>query len=195
MNRREEILAAAGRLVVTDGVHALSVRAVAREAGVGASTLRHYFRTQDELYGALVRGFMADAVDDQRIRDRSIAPAERLTECLAQFLPSGAAPAAQLRGWFDAYAGALAPGSADPASAEVLAHTHAAGLDFVRRWLTALAEEGHGDPSRIDETATALLALLDGLALHLLADPGRMSLDTARQTLRWAVDAALRSPA
>lgn len=195
MTRREEILAAAGRLVAAEGVRGLSVRAIAREAGVGASTLRHYFRTQGELYGALARGFMAEAVDDRRIGDRSIAPTERLMECLGQFLPSEIDPAAQLRGWFDAYAKALHPGSADPAGTELLAHTHAAGLDIVRRWLLVLAEEGCGDPSRVDEAATALLALLDGLALHLLADPDRMSADTASQTLRWAVDAVVRAPA
>ena len=195
MTRREEILAAAARLVAAEGIRALSVRAVAREAGVGASTLRHYFRTQGELYGALAQGFMADVVDDRRIHDRSIAPTERLMECLGQFLPSGAAAAVQLQGWFDAYAKALTPGSAERTAGEVLAHTHAAGLDSVRRWLSALAAEGHGDSSRVDETATALLALLDGLALHLLADPVRVSAETARQALLWAVEAAVRPPA
>ena len=52
--RREEIVLAAADLAAERGLSAVTVRAVAARAGIGASTLRHYFPTQSELYHAMV---------------------------------------------------------------------------------------------------------------------------------------------
>ena len=90
MSKRDEIIAAAIRLAEGSqpGQANLSVRAVAKEAGVGASTLRHYFPTQADLHEAVALRSIDTVINDFSIADSSRAPADRLYECCAQFLPT-----------------------------------------------------------------------------------------------------------
>ncbi|MFC7831072.1 TetR/AcrR family transcriptional regulator [Streptomyces sp. NPDC057375] len=52
--RKKEILAAARRLCVRDGVAKLSMRGVAEETGIPLGTMQHVFRTRGDLLRALV---------------------------------------------------------------------------------------------------------------------------------------------
>jgi AcrR family transcriptional regulator len=189
--KRQDILDAALALADAEGPHALSVRAVAHAAGVGPSTLRHYFPTQAELHEAVAREKMRTVLDDRDIANAERDPAERLLECLEQFLPFGEHLDAHLGAWLHAYTTALGP-SAGEASRRLLVHGHRLGATAVRRWLTVLAAEGHVASSDIDAQVTTLLAVVDGLALHLLADPERVDAAGARQSLRWTVDQVIR---
>ena len=81
MNTRDRIIAAATEMM-QEGAPRLSVRAVAARAGVGASTLRHHFPTQRDLINAALTATYDAAMPDERIRDTSIPPRERLVECI-----------------------------------------------------------------------------------------------------------------
>ena len=59
--RREDLARALWRVVRRDGLHAVSVRTVAAEAGTSASALRHYFASQDELLAFALRSIVARA--------------------------------------------------------------------------------------------------------------------------------------
>ncbi|WP_044478288.1 TetR/AcrR family transcriptional regulator [Paenibacillus antibioticophila] len=68
---RARIAEAAWRLIQKEGMERVSVRKVAKEAGVSAGALQHYFRSQDELLGFAMRLVIErveqrfDAVNDQ----------------------------------------------------------------------------------------------------------------------------------
>ncbi|QEM48227.1 TetR/AcrR family transcriptional regulator [Mycolicibacterium grossiae] len=64
----------------------VSVRAVAARAGVGLGTLRHHFPTQGELLNAVLASIYQEALPDERIRDSSAPPKDRLLECLRHIL-------------------------------------------------------------------------------------------------------------
>ena len=64
---RERIVAAAKRIVVAGSGAKPSVRTVAAEAGVGASTLRYYFPTQRALLDAVLESVYAEALPDEGI--------------------------------------------------------------------------------------------------------------------------------
>ena len=73
--RRAEIIAAALQVIERDGLHAASVRAIAREMGCTTGVLSHHFRTKDDLTAlacsevtrAIARRVMAvDSSDDRR---------------------------------------------------------------------------------------------------------------------------------
>jgi AcrR family transcriptional regulator len=83
---RTKIVAAARDLVLDGSASGPSVRAVAARAGVGASTLRHYFPTQPELMEAVMVAVYADAMPDERIGDASVPAGVRLVECLTNLL-------------------------------------------------------------------------------------------------------------
>jgi AcrR family transcriptional regulator len=52
---RQTLLDAADRLIESEGVHALSIRAVAREAGVSPAAPYHHFRDKDALLNAVAQ--------------------------------------------------------------------------------------------------------------------------------------------
>ncbi|PTL56365.1 TetR/AcrR family transcriptional regulator [Paraconexibacter algicola] len=58
--RRAEIVAAAGRVLVRDGIDAVHHRAVAGEAGIGLGTATYHFPAAEELRAAALRA-LADA--------------------------------------------------------------------------------------------------------------------------------------
>jgi len=182
VSRREEILRAAVALATEQGTGALSVRAVAARAGVGASTLRHYFPTQDELHHAVVGELFAPQVKDRRIADPSVDAGDRLTECLAQFMPSEDAEIPLLQGWLGLYANAVGRGDGD-AGARLLESLVLHARERVETWIALLDAEGRLRPAPPGRHARTLLALLDGLCLSLLAAPEDDALAEAHATL------------
>src|SRR5699024_12826505 len=101
LSKREDIIAAAIRLAEESqpGEANLSVRAVAKEAGVGPSTLRHYFPTQADLHEAVALRSIDTVINDFSIADSSRAPADRLYDCCDQFLPPHSHLSRQLETW------------------------------------------------------------------------------------------------
>ena len=186
-DRREQILDAAVQLAAEGGHGALTVRRVAARAGIGASTLRHYFPTQRALRQAVVRGTFDRLLNDLRITDTAVPPARRLAECLGQFLPDDDAVSAQLHGWLGAYASAADPGGAGE-GADMLAVMGQHARERADAWLAVLESEGalrHPDRER---HATVLFAVLDGLCLGFVPADSRMTADLARGILDDVID-------
>jgi AcrR family transcriptional regulator len=183
MTTRDAIIDAALRLASTQGIGALSVRSVAREAGVGATTLRHYFPSQPDLHHAVAAQLVGGAVDDAAIRDASRDASSRLYECLVQFLPRDDTSVATLEGWFELYRLALGP---TPLAAvrELLESGHRTSAQLIEGWLTVLAEEGHVRSELVAANARYALALIDGLHLTMLLRPDDVDLAAARDTIR-----------
>ncbi|WP_185993948.1 TetR/AcrR family transcriptional regulator [Streptomyces sp. NBC_01525] len=184
MARRDEIIEAALRLAKAEGIGALSVRAVANAAGIGPTTLRHYFPSQAELRQAVAVACVSGSLDDLAIADDTRDPVRRLHECLLQFLPSSEQQEAALDGWFELYRLALGPEPL-PAVRELLESGHRSSAQVLQRWLGTLADQGHVVPDEVDTHATRALALIDGIHLNLLIGPEPFDLQAAREALRW----------
>lgn len=189
-DRREQILAAAVELAYEKGIRAVSVRAVAARAGIGASTLRHHFPAQAELLSATSRAIFAAQVNDFRIGDASLDPRSRLFECFWQFLAPFDGSRAALESWFEAHRQALSPDT-DPSLVNFLGEAHRAGEASAQRWLETVAGEGYLDTSSVEPAAAMLLALVDGLALHMLVDPGRLDEQAAKRALTLAISSVV----
>jgi len=181
-SRREEILAAALRLAHEHGVGTLSVRSVAAAAGVGASTLRHYFPSQADLYQAVASELVTNVLGDLDIADDSRDPAVRLYDCLAQFVPRSEEQAQALTGWAELTRLAL---GGDAGVVEILKSGRLASEEALRRWFGVLADQGLVAPAVIDAHVTHVLTLVDGFNLDLFLFPDRVNLAAARETLRW----------
>ncbi|TSI19721.1 TetR/AcrR family transcriptional regulator [Brevibacterium aurantiacum] len=188
MSRRDDIISAAIRLAEASppGQATLSVRAVAKEAGIGASTLRHYFPTQTDLHEAIARSSMDTAVQDFSIADPTLDPAERLYECCAQFLPTHEHRDMQLELWFTMHLSALGPDQR-AVSRRLLEYGHDFTYVCLQRWLGILAAEGHIDPAEVAPLSTAMFTMLDGLALHSIITPERVTVDAAHNQLKWLI--------
>lgn len=190
-DRREEILAAARSLAAEQGMSSLSVRTVAARAGIGASTLRHYFPSQRVLYDAVLGEVMARHLQDLRIRDESVPPGERLAECLAQFLPDRDAVDGALESWFATVVTLVGPDATPELRrgwAALVRHSRAR----VEQWLEILAGQGllrQGEPAR---HARLLLATVDGIGLAMLMPEGALTRAEADEVLSDVVGAVVR---
>ncbi|MCZ2263775.1 TetR/AcrR family transcriptional regulator [Isoptericola sp. QY 916] len=155
--RRRQVSEAAWRVLVRDGLEALSVRNVAAEAGLPQSSLRYTFPTV-----ASVRE-RAVALVLERLQERVAAVdvdgASWSREVLAQLLPLDA----ERRTEMEVYLALGTAAMTDPA----LRDGHRASQDAIRdvcaRALAALTGRA---PSGVE--VRELHALVDGLALHVV---------------------------
>ncbi|WP_298750267.1 TetR/AcrR family transcriptional regulator [uncultured Serinicoccus sp.] len=189
-DRREQIVSAARAIVAEEGLEAVSVRVVARRAGIGASTLRHYFPTQSDLLDELLGPAMDRMVSDLRIEDDRVPPRDRLLECLLQFLPPSLIDPRTASLWLASYAAAVGPNATESGTRtlERLAELARARIDA---WLGRLEEEG----ALLVERGVALrvaLTTLDGICVQLLT-PGTIFLpEHVEPTLAQVVSGLVR---
>ncbi|MEV0684691.1 TetR/AcrR family transcriptional regulator [Nocardia sp. NPDC050378] len=172
-SRRAEISDAVMRLLARDGLESISLRHVAAEAGVSAGQVQHYFPTKDAMME-----FAATTIAG-RIGERITAagPDPDLHQILTALLPTDAESAADTR----TLIGYLAFASVRPQIAETLATNGRGFRDHIAGLLPH-----HPEPTA---AASTLLALLDGLALHVTV--GQISADDARPLLTSAIDETL----
>lgn len=192
--RRTEILAVARDLAVQEGMAAVTVRAVSSRAGIGIGTLRHYFPTQRDLFDALVVNILDDEIDDSIVMDATRPASERLARGVLQFLPADCADEHRLEAWFRLYVSSLGP-TPTPLMRQLLEAAAARSHEHVRRWLTALADEGWLDAVTVENTANMLVALASGLCLETLTPGSPVTIDNARQILESAAQAVVRGQA
>ncbi len=191
VDRREQLLRAAEELVAEAGYAAVSVRAVAQRAGLGASTLRYWFPRQEDLLVAVARRAVDPHLDDRRIAERDVPAADRLAECVAQLLPADDAQLHLLEPWAALLTDAVGP-RATPLGRALLEGGVQATAERVRTWVDRLVDEGALDAGRAATAVTALLTRADGLALGLLSGTVP-DVATAHAVLRADVDALLRA--
>jgi len=187
MSTRDRIIAAATEMM-QEGAPRLSVRAVAAHAGVGASTLRHHFPTQRDLINAALTATYDAAMPDERIRDTSMPPRERLRECLRRLLDPFSTPAEARDLWTNLLR-TFAEAEADPktrAGYEVVVDQ---AERRVKAWLAILEEEGVLPPGDNATRSDFLLTFIDGLSIARALPPNDQRFEEETKTLAFAVDA------
>ena len=184
---RERILASVTTMM-REGAERLSVRAVAAHAGVGASTLRHYFPTQRDLINAALTATYDAAMPDERIRDTSVPPRERLRECLWRlFEPFGTVEEAfaTWQALFRAFPGADTTPDARAGYELIVAQAERR----VAAWLAILEAEGALAPGDTARRTHLLLTVVDGLTIERALPHRDEYLAEQAATLAFAVDA------
>ena len=166
--RRTLLADALLRVAAHRGLMDVSLRHVAAEAGVTAGMVQHYFRTKDEMMifaldviSARVQARLTDE-EDPRLLVRAL---------LVQLLPLDADRVLEGRVAvaYHAYA------ATRPDVAARLRQDSAGMRAAVAGHIRAARAPGHPGPLDPEIAATGLLALLEGLAVHVLGghlDPG-----------------------
>ncbi|GAB2934542.1 TetR/AcrR family transcriptional regulator [Nonomuraea fastidiosa] len=217
--RRREVMSAARRVIVRDGIDAATTRAIAKEAGYSNGVLAHYFADKDEILLSALRQ------SHERIRARLTAKVESaptalaaLRELLLDNLPLDADRAQETRLEVSFWSRSLAAerlaevqraeaGELRAAVRELLGRAREAGelrgrgrptgetpgdareAGETREGPGTVGEpRGDGDLEDLDDLAEELLALVDGLSLHLLLYPDRLSRERARRIMLAAVE-------
>jgi AcrR family transcriptional regulator len=183
--RRAEIVAAAGRLIARHGLEAATVRAIAAEAGCSTGVLDHYFVDKDDLL------LQALAASHRRISGRfaRVARGHRglaaVRALLADNLPTDSSRRDETRLEVQFWARSLG----DPALLEVQRREMAAFRRALGRHLAEAVADGETTPGLDpDDALDRLLALMDGLSLRAVLEPGRLPAVRQRTLLDQEVD-------
>lgn len=164
--QRERIIDFAYALVLREGISSLSVRKTAREASIGASTLRYYFPSQDDLRVAVVDKHLESTLSDLRIFDPSLGAGDRLVECLQQFLPNPSRGDLPSLSWLKS-AEKGAPDRDPELVNQILAIATERTHRRIGQWLSVLEAEGVLASNHLNSTISLLCALVNGLSLDL----------------------------
>jgi TetR/AcrR family transcriptional regulator, regulator of biofilm formation and stress response len=172
--RRGAILDATIRILTTQGLAAVTHRAVAREAGVPLAATTYYFSSKDEMIGEALDILVADEID------RLAACARELGDEIRSPPAAAAAVAEVLFPDADAVGGLLAKlelyleAARRPGLYETAAHWHGAFIELAR---SSLELAGVEDPQRL---APLLVASADGILMHALSEGVGGDADVAR---------------
>ncbi|MDD7938592.1 TetR/AcrR family transcriptional regulator [Actinomycetospora lutea] len=184
--RRTLLADALLRVAANRGLMDVSLRHVAAEAGVTAGMVQHYFRTKDEMMifaldvvAARVQARLEDDPDATGDDPRRLVGA-----LLVQLLPLDADR--ELEGRVAVAYHAYAATRPDVA-ARLRQDTEGMRAAVAGRIRAA----GHAGPLDPEIAATGLLALVEGLAVHVLG--GHLAPDAARATLDGHLDVAFGS--
>ncbi|MFD4180909.1 TetR/AcrR family transcriptional regulator [Rhodococcus sp. NPDC058514] len=163
--RQQDIAEAVWRVILRDGVSAVSVRDVAAEAGLSSGSLRHVFASKADLLAYSMR-----LVHD-RARARVLAhaavedPRERALAMLDEFLPLDD----QRRCEMEVSLALVAEAPAHPRLREIALAAQRDLRAGCLAVLTGLLRAGLLAPSRdVEAEAIRLHAIIDGAAMHAL---------------------------
>jgi AcrR family transcriptional regulator len=178
---RERILAAAVRLIASDGIDDVRIARIAMEAGVSTSLVHYHFETREAL--------LAEALDysytragDARITSGELpaaSHAERLALMIDQCLPTTASLHEDWVLWVELWLRAVRHPQLRPVAEELYAR--------LRAWFAEeiAAGVGDGEFERCDpeEVADRAVALLDGYGVRTLIGDSQMPLERARRAV------------
>jgi AcrR family transcriptional regulator len=186
--RRQEVAEAVFRVARRDGLEHASLRNVAAEAGLAIGSVRHYFAGQSDIMIFAMRHFVdrAGARLMEHVRDRpapDAAPGRHVAvfaAALAELLPLDAERREETEVWLAFTVSARTREELRPYAERLYDETR----DLVRKVLAAAERTGVlRDGLDPDVETERLYALVDGLALHGVLQPGRLDADAMRATL------------
>ena len=166
--RRREIAAAMWRILLREGMGAVTVRALAAETGWSVGAIRHYYKSNDDLILFAMGEMLVSIAGRIGALDFDEPDRAVLQKAVEEMLPLDQQRKAEAQIWFTL----LTRRIANPQLA-VKAHN----LDLVvrgavRNVLSELATANLVSSGRDLETEVVRLhALIDGLALHALSEP------------------------
>lgn len=178
--RRAALGAAAARVIARSGLGGATMREVAAEAGLTTGALTHYFTDKREL----LRFTLQASLESRRARHtdrRTMSPTEALHDTLVRALPID--QGARLH-WIVTVA-FCAQAVSDPDLAVTQRDAYRQFRSDITQ-LVELAGRATGDEARVE--AERLIALLDGVALQALFDPGSWPPDRQLAMLDDALD-------
>lgn len=184
-SRRRQLAEATWRVIQRDGLEGVSVRNVAREAGMSVGALRHYFASQSELLS-----FALNLVGERiktRIAQMHLGQDLRgdIESVVEQVLPLDEERTLETMVWLAFLGRTLV----DENLAKLAASTHGELAALFRQVVEILAGHGLLSPDAdVEIEARRFHALVDGLALHAMTSEPRPSADEVRRIIHYHLE-------
>lgn len=178
--RRALILEAARSEIVAHGLAAVSVRDIARAAGISSGTVTHHFASADDILAGVLR---QESERSSAERARALAGARSAPERLRALGERLLADRRQMREYWSLWLDCWARAAHDAALSEWQSERYASWRALVERVVAEGVRAGELRAADPAATATDLVALLDGLAVQAFFE--RSELTPATATERW----------
>jgi len=189
--RRKELAEATWRVIRREGLEGVSVRKVAREAGVSAGSLRHYFASQSELLAFALQ--MVGERLTERIQRLPLGRSLRgdIESIIAQVLPLDEERTTETVIWLAFMGKAMV----DRGLGELAASTYQQLYEFFLEIIKAMVRYG-GLPANTDVELEArrLHALVDGLAVHCVSGNATLSPEMVWRVVTYHLDELMKCP-
>ena len=167
--RRQAIVEAMWRVVLRDGFAAVSVRSVAAEAEMSKTMIGHYFAKQADVLALAVEQTIDSVTEQIDADDLDELTLDRAVSIVLTMIPTTKRRRQEASVWL----ALLAESERDPDLRPVLSHLNASVLDGARQLLDGMRSSGLLARRRdVELEARRLHALIDGLSLQSLTDPG-----------------------
>lgn len=170
--RKREIVDAAWRIIARKGIDEVTTREIAREAGYSHGVLAHYFETKDEILLAAQR--RSHERIDARYQEETtgVEAIDALRAILHDNLPEDNQRALETRIEMSFWERALN----NPNIAEVQSREADKLQALLGKLIDDARQDGHfGHEADTADAVALLAAAIDGLSLHVLLYPDRVS--------------------
>jgi AcrR family transcriptional regulator len=174
----ERLLEAARRLLVTSGFNALSLEKIAREAGVNKPLIFYYFGNKAGLLRALMDSVLEKDIETLRLAYAALPEDEARIRAVVEYSRKAAADQGTYRVFFDTVANMLRHARTRARLAEWCATCRQQNL-----WGLAGDDDEQGATEDARALSAMTVALQDGLALQILAEPA--AVDAERVWALW----------
>lgn len=181
--RKERIAEAVWSLASKGGLRAATMRAVAKECGLSVGAIQHSFPSQAQLqrFSMSLLVSRANSRIDRLAEERCDNPMEKVAVLLEQILPLDEERMMEARVWGMLTMEALVDSALEPYSSEMRDMMES----LCRNCLLFLRSHGLiSGKADISTRALSLSAVLDGLAIRILAKPTSEEIAKARESLR-----------
>jgi AcrR family transcriptional regulator len=189
-DRRIEVVRAAWRTIVREGLDRTSMRAIAQELGSSTGVITHYFRDKEELILFALERVFENVVDDMKACAKGRQGIDRLEQMIFVALPLKAIDRDDWKVWM-AFLGYSI-------GREQLVREHRKRYDCLRQIIyQELADLQTAKLIRADLDLTieanALIALVDGIGTGVVICPEQFSAEQQQYLVRRHINALLAS--
>lgn len=170
--RRFELAQSVWRVVADEGLERATIRRIARETGWSAGVLSHYFSDKDDMLLTSLRICLAQIRARIDAKLQGLAGMSALRELILDNLPLDAERQLETRFLMHYWGREIRERQFPDSRVDGAPHM----VDVIAGYLREGQLAGEIDPGRDpDDTAEALLGLIDGFSLHALLDPERLT--------------------
>jgi AcrR family transcriptional regulator len=177
--RRAAVAEAVWRLILSRGLEGVSVRTVAKEAGLSTGALRHYFAGQSDV----LTFAMQLVIDRVRARVQALEPqpdaGATVLRAVEELLPLDAERRAEAEVWLAFTVRA----QTDPALRALRDTSYELLQDLSHRLVEALRQDDPGTDFDLRVEGERLYALIDGLVVHCVIRPDRATPSLMRDVI------------
>ncbi|KIO58529.1 hypothetical protein B4064_3716 [Caldibacillus thermoamylovorans] len=187
-NRKKAIAEATWQVILEQGMKGATVRNIARKAGLSLGALRHYFSTQEELliYAMdLVKERVAERVE--KIALKNLPPKEMILQMLLEIVPTNETTRAEMEVWLEFVLYFRNKGNRESQNDGI--------LEGIQKLLDSL-DRAQFLKKEIDKDLETerLCALIDGLAIHAILNPERLTKERIISILAHHIDEICHFP-